>query len=112
MAKINKYYSIGESFDYHGSLITCIQSDREEYACEGCYFQKKLHCGLKCDSTERFDHTNVIFIKEKRKKPRNDIKFTIADLKKRLKSEKSLRMLSDIERYINDLKHELNELRE
>lgn len=112
MPKVNKYYSIGESFDYHGNLITCIKSDREEYSCHGCYFQKKLHCGLKCDATERFDHVSVIFIKEKRKKPRNDIKFTIADLKKRLKSDKSLRMLSDIERYINDLKHELDELRD
>lgn len=112
MPKVSKYYSIGESFDYHGNIVTCVESDREDFSCEGCYFQKKLHCGMKCDSINRWDHINVIFVKEKRKKPRNDIKVTIVELKKRLKSDKSLRMLSEIERYINDLRHELDELRE
>lgn len=109
---LDKFYAIGESFEYHGKLITCIKSDREDYSCNGCFFKKKLHCNLKCDSVNRHDHQNVIFIKEKRKKPERDIITTIVNLKKRLKSEASKRMIGEIERYIVSLRKELLTLRE
>lgn len=108
----DKFYAIGESFDYHGKVITCVKSDREDYSCDGCYFKKKLHCNLKCDNINRYDHQNVIFIKEKRKKPQRDIISTIVNLKKRLRSDSSIRMLNEIERYVVSLRKELTELRE